>query len=105
MGFRGLLKRLGDHEKRKEQQDKAGQNVEPPSNTQPPPSSSSVTPRDSVAANRDLWDEAYEGLRVKNPELIQKYEQIIIEHGKEKTNSVEPNLGKYRIIQKKSFTS
>lgn len=95
MGFRDLFKRLGDPEKRKEQ-GKAGQKVEPPAETQPPPSCNSLPSSDSAVVPRDLWDEAYEALRVENPELVQKYEQIIIEHGKEKTGSIEFNLGECR---------
>jgi hypothetical protein len=112
MGFRDRFKKLANNEKRKDQ-GKADQKVEPPTNTntntntQPSPPSNSPPSSDSVAASRDLWDEAYEALCAENPELIQKYEQIIIEHGKQKTGSIEPNLGECRLQlpTRKSFMS
>lgn len=42
---------------------------------------------------RDLWDDAYEALRAENEDLIQKYEEIILERDKQKTSSTVQQLG------------
>lgn len=50
----------------------------------------SVTP---PYVKRDLWDEAYEVLRAENEDLIQKYEEIIVEYDKQNAGSTVQQLG------------
>jgi 16S rRNA G966 N2-methylase RsmD len=41
---------------------------------------------------RDLWDEAYEALHAENEDLIQKYEEIILENTKQNTGATVQQL-------------
>lgn len=47
---------------------------------------------------RDLWDEAYEILRAEDQDLIQKYEEIILEHDKQNNNATAQQLGEPILI-------
>lgn len=42
---------------------------------------------------RDLWDEAYEALQAQNQDLIQKYEEIILEYDKQNADATTQQLG------------
>ncbi|EEA28223.1 hypothetical protein TMatcc_003457 [Talaromyces marneffei ATCC 18224] len=41
---------------------------------------------------RDLWDEAYEALQAQNQDLIQKYEEIILEYDKQNADATTQQL-------------
>jgi 16S rRNA G966 N2-methylase RsmD len=69
-------------------------------NTQPSISKPTTQTTSSTAfsvnppyVKRDLWDEAYEVLRAENEDLIQKYEEIIVEHDKQNAGSTVQQLG------------
>lgn len=57
--------------------------------------STTTLPGNPPYVKRDLWDEAYEALRAENEDLIQKYEEIILEHDKQNTGPAVQQLGEF----------
>ncbi len=56
-------------------------------------SSGSVDKVTKITEFRDLWDEAYEALRKDDPQLIDRYEQILLSRGNDQTEAVEGEPG------------